>query len=281
MKLRHFITIMMIVLVLGGCAVPENIKDTGEKVSERTSSINELTEQLRNEGEIAPSDEKLSDVSLIQESLSDVTHLKVIEFRDYAPFYSISFQKIEGETGNVLLFEGSTDGENSQIISPNNIRVEPEEDIWELGYWFDGNTNLDDTVTLQFWNRGNADSLMIEIDELQYELKLSTPESKMITLNQVVEPLDITIQYVVKYSNALLFELEGKEIFNHLFLLTDANDSRKAPTRVAYNPDDEDKIQLLYVFETPIENDDWIMSIKNLSNQSKEQNKYVECNLIF
>ena len=270
MKMGCFAIIMLTVMVLGGCAVSEDIEDTTKNVNTVTSSTSELTVDSISEDEAASS----------EMPLSDVTHLKVSEFNDFSPFYSISFQKIEGETGNMLLFEGSTEEENPQTVVPNNIRVEPEEAIWELGYWFDGDSNLADTVTLEFWNRGNAGSFMIEIDDLQYELKLPAAESEMVTLNQIVELLDIKINYAIKYSKALLFELEGVEKIEYVFLITDANGSKVAPTRVAYTPE-EDSIQLLYVFETPIENEEWTMNIKDLSSQDEEQMEYVECNLTF
>lgn len=270
LKMGTFAIIMLAVMLLEGCVVSEDIEDTAKDVNTATSSTGEITVNSISEEETVSS----------QVPLSDVTHLKVSEFKDYAPFYSISFQKIEGETGNKLLFEGSTEEENPQTVVPDNIRVEPEDAIWELGYWFDGNSNLADTVTLEFWNRGNAGSFMIEIDDLQYKLKMPAAESEMVTLNQLVEPLDITINYVIKYSKALLFELEGVEKIEYVFLITDANGSKVAPTRVAYTPE-EDSIQLLYVFETPIENEEWTMNIKDLSSQNEEQMEYVKCNLTF
>lgn len=270
MKKRYFTLIMLLVIVLGGCAVSEGVEDTEKKVSDVTASISELTDEPISKNEAVSS----------EEPISDVTHLKVSEFKDYGPFYSISFQKIEGKTGNVLLFEGSAEDKDLGTIVPDNIRVEPEDAIWELSYWFDGDSNLEDTVTLEFWNRGNAGSFEIEIDELQYELKLPAAESEMVTLNQLVEPLNITIKNVVKYSQALLFELEGVEKIEYVFLLTDENSGKIAPTRVAYTPE-EDRLQLLYAFENPIENEEWTMYIKDLLIQSENQTEYVECNLTF
>lgn len=270
MKRRYFVAIMLIAVVLGGCTVSEDMEDRENNSNTVTSSIGEKTDKLISEGE----------ASLNEEAISDVTHLKVNEFSDYAPFYSISFQKIEGETGELLLFEGSTETDNQQLIIPVNLRVEPEEAVWELSYCFDGNDNLTDTVTLEFWNRGNAGSYMIEIDSLQYELKLPEVDSEMITLNQMIEPLDITIKNVVKYSKALLFELEGVEKNEYMFLLSDENGNKIAPTRVAHTPE-EDWIQLLYVFENPIGDESWSMNIKDLANQSEGKSEYVECKLTF
>lgn len=256
-KIEKFVFFMLIMTALGGCAVSEDIEDADKR------TMAESTRESTNEREVTPNNE---------------THLRVSEFHDYAPFYSVSFQKIEGETGKYLSYEGSTETEDMRTITPDNVRIEPEEDIWELSYWFDGNLNLADTVTLQFWNRGNADSVMIEIDGLEYELTIPSAASKQVTLNQIVDPLNITIKNVSVYSKALLFELEGVDKNNYMFLLTDSNGSKTAPTRVAYNPE-ETCIQLLYVFENPIENKEWIMKIKDLSNESEEQPEYVECNL--
>lgn len=254
MKTRHFIVFMLVMLALGGCAVSaEDIEDADKStVAESTS-----------EREVTP---------------NNATHLQVSEFNDYAPFYSVSFQKIEGETGKYLSFEGSTETEDMRTITPDNVRIEPEEDIWELGYWFDGDSNLADTVTLQFWNRGNADSVVIEIDGSQYELTIPSADSKQVTLNQRVDPLNITIKNVTLYSKALLFELEGVDKNNYMFLISDSNGSKTAPTRVAYDPE-AGHIQLLYVFENLIENEEWTMKIKDLSNESEDQPEYVECKL--
>lgn len=256
-KIENFVVLMLLLMALGGCGVSENI-EAAEK-----STVAEPTTESTSESKVSQNHE---------------THLQVSEFHDYAPFYSVSFQKIEGETGKCLSFAGSTETEDLRTITPDNVRIEPEEDIWELGYWFDGNSNMDDTVTLQFWNRGSADSLMIEIDGLAYELTMPSADSKKVTLNQTVAPLNITIKNVTIYSKALLFELEGVDKNSYMFLLADSNGSKRAPTRVAYNPE-EASTQLLYVFETPIEGEEWIMKIKDLSDESEDQPEYVECNL--
>lgn len=265
MKIKYLIVSVLLVLALNGCAVSDNIKDT------ESHGITE-TEQTKNQAD--QSSNEATDEN--KEALKNEPYLKVSDFKDYAPFYSVSFRKIEGETN--LLFSGSTENGDSKTIVPDNVRIEPEDAIWELSYWFDGNADLADTVTLQFWNRGNAGSVMVEIDGLQYKLALPSAESELVTMDKKVEKLGLTIKNVNIYTNALVFEIEGAEDNNCLFLLADSKDNKTAPTRTAYVPE-EKKLQLLYVFEDPIKKEDWTMKIKDISEASDAQSEYIDCRL--
>lgn len=61
-----------------------------------------------------------------------------IAFEDSAPYYSLSFQKIEGGTGVGLTFEGNTESGDQKRIEPDNIEIEPEESLYQVGYGFIG-----------------------------------------------------------------------------------------------------------------------------------------------
>ena len=95
-----------------------------------------------------------------------------MEIRDYAPYYKLRFQKIEDSTGKKLSFEQNAALFDEQETVPAHVEIKPEEELWLMGYGFDGVENPADSIWIDFWNLNEAESAEVILDGLEYRLEL-------------------------------------------------------------------------------------------------------------
>lgn len=255
---RIYLILFLAVLAMSGCtnpeAAPEQTKVMEESNSEAESSRE--NEPAEAEGEIA-----------------EETYLDLTELVDCAPFYSMSFQKVEGGTGRLLLFEGNTEISDQNTVGPDQVKVEPEDAVWELCYAFGGEEALADTVTLSFWNRGEAETIRVLLDGLEYEFSCPRINPKEIQLGQKLEDTRIVLEDVKLYPNALLLRLSGvdSESWDKTFFLLDEEKEEKIlPARSAYEKEAEE-MYLLFAFENGIPEKPLVFRMKDNDSAGEER----------
>lgn len=188
------------------------------------------------------------------------THLELVEFEECAPYYTLSFQKVEGGTGKRLSLEEDHEMDDSGVWNPVDVSGEPDEALWGLSYGFEGDENAVDTISMNFWNRANAEAVVIEIDGLEYEVTFPKVEEKEIELNQYVtlnsKGEQALLESAIVYPKAILLKLSGIDE-NHwtdsffLFYMEDDRGKNVEPARMDYRSD-TDGLYLLYLFEEGI-----------------------------
>lgn len=256
MKKIYFL-LLIAVLTMGGCKSQEALPEQTIEAEDDNSEVENPQKNMETEA---------------VEDIAEETHLKLAELVDCAPFYSMSFQKIEGGTGKLLLFEGNTEMADQKTVGPDHVAVEPEDAIWEIGYVFDGNENLADTVTLNFWNRGEAETIRVILDGLEYELSCSKMEPKEIRLEQKLDETQIVIESAKVYPNALLLSLSGMDDKNWekpIFLFGEEKEEKIPPVRVAYEMEAEE-MDLLFAFENGIPQETFILRMKDRDSKGEE-----------
>ncbi len=227
---RIYLILFLAVLAMSGCtnpeAAPEQTKVMEESNSEAESSQeNELAEA---EGEIA-----------------EETYLNLTELVDCTPFYSMSFQKVEGGTGRLLLFEGNTEISDQNTVGPDQVKVEPE-----------------DAVTIR-----------VLLDGLEYEFSCPRINPKEIQLGQKLEDTRIVLEDVKLYPNALLLRLSGvdSESWDKTFFLLDEEKEEKIlPARSAYEKEAEE-MYLLFAFENGIPEKPLVFRMKDNDSAGEER----------
>lgn len=259
---KIYLILLLVALASEGCANPNTLPDQTKEIEENNSEVenpqkNEVVEEVEQE---------------VEEEIAEETHLKLTELVDCAPFYSMSFQKIEGGTGKTLLFEGNTEIADQKTVGPDHVAVEPEEDIWEIGYAFDGEENLADTVTLNFWNRGGAKTLHVILDGLEYELPCPKMNPKEISIGQKLDGTQIVLENAKIYPNALLLRLSGVNNENWekpLFLFDIDTEEKISPVRSAYEEEMEE-MDLLFAFENGIPQETLVLRMKDRDSKGGE-----------
>lgn len=263
---KIYLPLLCAVLIMASCAASETTSDqTVEDTTEDRSVVEDQKEKETEKTEEAVQAKEAEEVE-------EETHLRLTELKDCAPFYTLSFQKIEGGTGKQLLFEGNTELADQKTVGPDHIEVEPEAAVWELGYWFDGEENLADTVTLNFWNRGEAETIRVILDGLEYELSCPKMEPKEIQLEQKLDETQIVIESAKVYPNALLLSLSGMDDKNWekpIFLFGEEKEEKIPPVRVAYEMEAEE-MDLLFAFEDGIPQETFILRMKDRDSKGEE-----------
>ena len=107
---KIYLILLLVALASEGCANPNTLPDQADEIEESNSEVenpqkNEVVEEVEQE---------------VEEEIAEETHLKLTELVDCAPFYSMSFQKIEGGTGKTLLFEGNTEIADQKTVGPDH-----------------------------------------------------------------------------------------------------------------------------------------------------------------
>ena len=236
-KKVSFLISFIIVVFLTGCSAEKvNMEEKKEAQEEAQEQQQEL-------------------INVQKEEIIAETHLKLVEFEDYTPYYCLSFQKIEGGTGNVLLFEGKTELEDQEAIEPINIEIEPYESLWQLGWGFAGKENMADTVKIVFWNRGGASEVTVRIDGLEYRVAMPEITAKEIEAGQALkidaEGSEAILENAVIYPNALLIKMSQMD-HEHWDTIIGLKDSRVQSKRVGFTGFSYDAVleemELLFVF---------------------------------
>lgn len=191
-----------------------------------------------------------------QDETEAETHLKLTELKDYAPYYVMSFQKIEGGTGERLSFEGNTVLADQEIVGPDRVEVEPQSAIWELGFHFDGKENLADTITLEFWNRGGSEAFQVILDGLIYEVAVPKVETKEVEIGEKLPGTQVMVEDACIYPHALFLRLSGIDSGNwdnHFYLIRVSNgeEEKISPVRSAYE-ETRGEMHLLFLFKEGI-----------------------------
>lgn len=230
---------LIVVVFLVSCSV--------EKVNlEKTEEVHEQHQELTNVQE---------KVEIQKKEILAETHLELVKFEDYTPYYCLSFQKIEGGTGNVLLFEGKTELEDQEVIEPINIEIEPYGSLWQLGWGFAGKENMADTVKIVFWNRGGASEVTVRIDGLEYRVAMPEITAKEIEVGQALkidaEGSEAIFEKAVIYPNALLIKMSEMD-YENWDTTIDLKDSRAQSKRMGFTGFSYDAVleemELLFVF---------------------------------
>lgn len=238
-KIIKYLVSLIAAVFLAGCSVEEVNLEKTEEVYEQHRKLTNVQEK----------------VEVQKKEILEETHLELVKFEDYAPYYCLSFQKIEGGTGNVLLFEGNTEVENQKTIGPDNIEVEPYESLWQLGWVFVGKENMADTVKIVFWNRGGAQEVTVRLDGLEYKVTIPEISAKEIKLGQAVkldtEGSEAILEKAVIYPNALLIKMSEMDN-EHWDTAIDLKDSKAKNGRMGWTgfryDEDLKEMELLFVF---------------------------------
>lgn len=238
MKKVYLSSFLIAAIWLAGCAAPEK---TDTQAENSQAEIMEAGEVDAGDSDMAGKDDQSQDV-----------YLELVDKKEMVPFYSLSFQKVDKETGEKLLFEGNAESADAESMAPD-LTVEPSEDLWEFAFWFDGKEEATNTVTLQFWNRGETGKIQVTIDGIVYEENLSGEQGNEIALDQTkVGETGAILEKATLYSNAVVLDLSevSDTLFQNPFLLTvlQQEESRIAPTRTAYDRNAK-TLSLLYIFE--------------------------------
>lgn len=251
MKKLPVIYVFLAALLLQGCAAsktPLGQKDTQKPVT----SPAEVVEVV----EIPQEADENTDIL----KTNPETHLELMVFKDQAPYYELDFQKIEGGTGNLLLFEENKDPQYPEITGgPKNVEAEPLDSLHGFGCVLNGEEDPADTLTMGFWNRGGAETVLVTLDGLEYEVSLPKPDVKECILNQKIdfEGIHAIIEKADIYPNAILLKLAEIDI-NHrtglCFLTWPQAKDILAPKGSAYEEEAGEEY-LLYVFDEGIPQD--------------------------
>lgn len=169
-------------------------------------------------------------------------HLELMEIRDYAPYYKLRFQKIEDSTGKKLSFEQNAALFDEQETVPAHVEIKPEEELWLMGYGFDGVENPADSIWIDFWNLNEAESAEVILDGLEYRLELPKTVNREVKIEQEVEGTGITVENLHVLPNALLLTVSGMNLTNygnpmHLSYTKQGEEKRLDPVRTAYRGD--------------------------------------------
>lgn len=188
-----------------------------------------------------------------QKGIEAETHLEMVKFIDYAPRYTLSFQKIEGGTGERLSFEGNTEIADQKTTGPDNLEVEPEDAMLDMSFCFDGDENLADTVTFSFWNYGNAESFQVILDGLAYQFEVPELETKKIEIGKKLTGTQVVVEYAYLYPKALMLKLSGLDNTNwtnffYLVRTVEGEEERFFPGGTCYE-EETGEMPLLFTFE--------------------------------
>lgn len=251
---------LLVLVVIGMFLSPKAEKEgIATKASEPTEQAGK-TQAAMNGGEHETNETEQSDAEKVswevkeaQTEIDAETHLELAELKDYTPFYVMSFQKIEGGTGERLLFEGNTEIADQKSMGPDNLEVEPQDAVWGLSYCFDGDENLADTVTLGFWNRGGTESIQVVLDGLTYHFAVPKVETKEIQIGEKMPETQVVVEDACVYPNAVLLRLSGIDSTNwtNYFYLIQAlggEEEKFYPSSSAYE-EEIGEMYLLFVFE--------------------------------
>lgn len=188
-----------------------------------------------------------------QKGIEAETHLEMVKFIDRAPYYLMSFQKIEGGTGQKLSFEGNTEIADQKTIGPDNLEVEPEDAVRDMWYYFDGDENLADTVTFSFWNYGDAESFQVILDGLTYQFAVPAVEAKKIEIGKKLTGTQVVVEYAYLYPKALMLRLSGIDSTNwgNIFYLvrTVEGEEEKLFSGGTWYEEKTGEMPLLFTFE--------------------------------
>lgn len=236
---KIYLILCLAALAAGGCISPKTLPEQAKEMEEGNADVGDSQE---------------NGTAQEREKIAEETHLELIRLVDCAPFYSMSFQKIEGGTGELLLFEGNTEISDQKTAGPDNVELEPEAAVCEVGYAFDGDENLADTVTLSFWNRGEAESIQVILDGLEYELSCPKMNPEEIRIEQNLGETEIVLEDVKIYPKALLLRLSGINSANwdkSFFLSYKENEERVLPVRSVCEME-AGEMYLLFTFENGV-----------------------------
>lgn len=211
----------------------------GEKEAEKTEEPEE--------GEVP------REIKEAQKGIEAETHLEMVKFIDRAPYYLMSFQKIEGGTGKKLSFEGNTEIADQKTIGPDNLEVEPEDAVRDMWYYFDGDENLADTVTFSFWNYGDAESFQVILDGLTYQFAVPEVEARKIEIGKKLTGTQVVVEYAYLYPKALMLRLSGIDSTNwgnifYLVRTVEGEEEKLFPGGTWYE-EETGGIPLLFTFE--------------------------------
>lgn len=264
MKRKSLLLLSLSTLLLTGCTAA---KAPAEVPAAQESAPSTAEDALENTANTSDSEE---------ENAVTETHLELAAMEDYSPFYTLRFQKIDGETGEPLLFEGSDEPEDQVAAVPTQVETDPSDNAWGMVCYFDGEENLRDTIAMYFWNRGGGDTVSITIDGLTYQVALPKTQPEEITLNQELKAAgeSFTAATASLYPKALLLELsdisEELQLNGTIFLLKDSEGKEYSPTEVANDPDAQ-KMELLYVLEDGIPDGALSLSIGERADGASER----------
>lgn len=206
-------------------------------------------------------------------------YLELVNLEDHSPYYSMSFHKVDGETGELLSFEGNVESDDQTTAGPDHLSITPSDSLVGLSYGFDGEENLADTVTLGFWNRGEEESVVITIDGLDYELTFPDVEARSVAVSDSIsfDEFKVTIKELVIYPNSLIIKMSDVDIeeWERIFLVEAPEQSEELIPPMSSRYTEEAKtFELLYTFENGVPESNLILHI--MRDGSSEENQYYE-----
>lgn len=258
MKRRMCLLLLGCVCFMSACS---SSTETAGKASD------DSVETAEAETEVVQTDDSAED----SEEHEDI-YLELDNFRDYSPEYYMSFHKIDPKTGDRVAFE---DGAVSEDDTVDDLEINPADGIEGLSYVYED----EDTLSLEFWNRGEADTITITVDGLDYELALPEVEHETIAAAEAVsfDGYEVTVQEYEVYPNALIIKFSdvSEEEFERLYLIEDPEQGEEmlAPS-VSYDSD-SGSMDLLFRFENGLSADNLSLKIQqDMTAQDKEYFTY-------
>ncbi len=251
MRRLPILCVCLTALLLQGCATSKTPLEQEE--TKKTDVSVTSAEVVENTPQEAKKDTETP-------KINPETHLELTDFRDYAPYYELDFQKIEGETGKLLLFEENKDPQYPEIVGvPKNVAVEPLDSLSGFGYVLNGEENPADTLSMGFWNRGGAETILVTLDGLEYKVSLPKPETRTCILNQEIdfEGIHAVIEEAELYPSAILLKLTGIDLAHRTgfyFLTWPTAEDVLGFKGSAYEEEAKEQY-LLYIFEEEIPQD--------------------------
>ncbi len=257
--------LMFSVLLLNGCSIQDHTAVPEEKAKTEVSAATESEEE--------------------QDETKSETYLELISFENHSPYYTCHFQKIDGKTGQVSVFEYRPDTEDSTVVTaPEHVEVFPSEVLGLLTSSFSGEENPEDTISLSFWNRGDQKTFQIIIDDLEYELSLPEEETEETELNQKLEHegAQAMLDKAVVYPHAMLLELSGIDSthWNCDYGLVNPETQEIIKPLIFYEEDLE-KLSLLFISDNEISEDGLTLRISAESMGSETGEVYHDYDVNF
>lgn len=271
MKRIHISFLLLSLLLISGCASSDATSEQEEKTEPEVSEVSESAE-----------DEEEAQ----SENVEPETHLELTGLENYAPYYTLRFQKIEGGTGKVSGFAYTPDPEDPSIVTaPEHVEVIPSEKLGLLTCSFSGDENPEDEVTLSLWNRGEEENFQIVLDDLEYEVSLPEETSEETELNQKLENEgpQAMLDKAVVYPHTILLELSGIDSahWDCGFWLVNADTQEIVSSPMIFYDEDLEELSLLCVFEDEIPDVDLALRISESHKESAADDAYHDYQIKF